>query len=76
MTKQDTERLKFELKRFVDVVGFTFLNVQWLNNLSDGAKATLREYCFDAPSISKREVAILLYNNQDDKLWNLIMEGC
>ena len=73
MTQQDTNRLKFEIKRFVDVIGFNFLKVSWLDKLSNEAKTTLSEYAFDAPTLTKREIAIMLYSNQDDKLWNIIM---
>ncbi len=73
MTQQDTNTLKFEIKRFVDVVGFNFLKTSWLDKLSEGAKSTLFEYCYDAPSLSKRDVAMMLYSDQDDKLWSIIM---
>lgn len=74
MTQQDTNRLKFEIKRFVDVIGFNWLNCSWLDKLSNEAKITLSEYAFDAPNLTKREIAMMLYSNQDNKLWNIIME--
>lgn len=73
MTQQNTNTLKFEIKRFIDVIGFNFLNTSWLDKLSEESKSTLSEYCFDAPSLTKREVAMMLYSDQDDKLWSFIM---
>ena len=58
MTQQDTNRLKFEIKRFIDLIGFDFMNTSWLDKLSKEAKSTLKEYCYDAPSLSKRDIII------------------
>jgi len=74
MTQQDTNRLKFEIKRFVNLIGVNFMNTAWLGKLSEGAKNTLSEYCFDAPNLTKREIAMMLYSDQDEKLWSIIME--
>ncbi len=73
MTQQNTNQLKFEIKRFVDIIGFNFANTKWLDKLTEVSNATLLEYCYDAPSLSKRDVAMMLYSNQDNKLWNIIM---
>ena len=74
MTQQDTSQLKFEIKRFINVIGMDFFNTSWLDKISDGAKLTLSEYFFDAKSLGKRDIAIMLYNDQDTKLWELIMK--
>jgi hypothetical protein len=73
MTKQDTNTLKFEIKRFVDVIGMDWLKCNWLDNLSDAAKSTLSEYHFDARVLGKSDIAYMLYKDQDDKLWDIIM---
>ena len=73
MTEQNTNRLKFEIKRFVDDIGMGFLKCSWLDKLSNEAKETLREYLYDAKTLSRRDIAIMLYKDQDDKLWDIIM---
>lgn len=74
MTTQYTEKLRNEIKFMVDVVGFNFLNCSWLDQLSYKSKATLSEYYHDAKTLGKRDIAIMLYNHQDSKLWDIIMK--
>ena len=73
MTQQNTNNLKKEITQFVDLIGFNFAKCAWLDKLSNEAKNTLNEYCFDTPSLSKRDVAMMLYSNQEKKLWSIIM---
>lgn len=73
MTQQDTNNLKSEIRNFVDVQGFKFLNTSWLSQLSEDSTQTLNEYFIDAEILGKREIACMLYHNQDRKLWNIIM---
>ena len=73
MTQSETNNLKKEITMMVDLVGFNFMECSWLDKLSIKAKGTLREYFSDAGSLSKREIAIMLYNNKDTQLWNHIM---
>lgn len=74
MTQQDTNQLKFEIKRFVDAIGMRWMNTSWLDKMSNEAKLTLSEYHFDARILGKRDIAIMLYNNEDEKLWKIIMK--
>jgi hypothetical protein len=74
MKVQETKRLKFEIKRLVDLIGFNFSDSKWLKNLSDDAKVTLNEYSYDAAILSKRDIAMMLYSDQDDLLWGIIMK--
>ena len=73
MTQQNTNNLKKEITQFIDLIGFNFAKCAWLDKLSTEAKSTLKEYCFDAPNLSKRDIAMMLYSNQDKKLWSIIM---
>ncbi len=73
MTLADTNNLKKEIKRMIDLIGFNFMNTSWLGNLSDSAKNTLSEYVYDARTLGRREVAMMLYNDQDSELWHIIM---
>jgi len=73
MTLQDTKNLKSEIRTMIDVKGFNFINASWLGELSEGASQTLSEYFFDAETLGKRDIASMLYHNQDSKLWGMIM---
>ena len=73
MTQSETNNLKKEITMMVDLVGFNFMECSWLDKLSIKAKGTLKEYFADAGSLSKREIAIMLYKNKDTQLWNHIM---
>ena len=75
MTLENTNTLKNEIKRLINEIGFTFMDTRWLNNLSTESKSTLKEYCYDMPSYSKRDIALLLYHDKDEKIWEIIMEG-
>lgn len=73
MTQSNTNTLRSEISRFIDVIGFDFSKCSWLDKLSNEAKNTLNEYLFDAKSLSRRDIAMMLYSNQDEKLWTIIM---
>jgi len=75
MTQSETNNLKKEITMMVDLVGFNFMECSWLDKLSIKAKGTLKEYFADAGSLSKREIAIMLYKNKDTQLWNHIMSN-
>ncbi len=73
MTQSETDNLKKEITMMIELVGFNFLECSWLDKLSVNAKGTLKEYFADAGSLSKREIAIMLYKNKDNQLWSHIM---
>ena len=74
MTQQDTNELKAEIARFIDVVGCGFLKTWWLDKLTPKSKHTLSEYFCDSKIYGKRDIASMLYHGQDEELWDTIVE--
>ena len=72
MTQQDTNNLKAEIKFLIEDCGMGFLHIGWFKDIKQKCQWTLDEYVMDS-QLSRREVIGMLYHNQDNKLWDIIM---
>lgn len=75
MTQQDTINLRAEINFMIDKIGFNFNRIEWISKLSEASKLTLDEYMFDAKVLSRRDIVGMLYNNEDEKLWSIILNN-